>query len=150
MKVVAAKQVCLGQSCGRLGMLAGTNARLRTKQHLLVQLLERVRDKSAFTRSAVCRAWEHLVQKAADGCGKIPIGHWIPVTCLAIGNSRTYCRTRYGISANSLGSMGHCFRTLFYNQLHYRCALPAMYCGLFAELYGCTFLHKGHSSTALW
>ncbi len=65
----------------------GTNARLRTKQHLLDLLLERARDEISYTRSAVCKAWETLAQGGGDGAGRIPIGHWLPVTRLAVGAS---------------------------------------------------------------
>ena len=33
----------------------------------------------------MCKAWETLAQGGGGGVGKIPIGHWLPVTKLAIG-----------------------------------------------------------------
>lgn len=56
---------------------------------MLELLLERERDKSAYTRSAACRAWESLAQRGAGGCAKIPISHWLPVTELAVGASHS-------------------------------------------------------------
>ncbi len=59
---------------------AGAAARLRSKQSLLDILVERVRDQSAFTRKQVMATWMDL---AAVDAG--PLGHWVCVTKLAIG-----------------------------------------------------------------
>lgn len=58
----------------------GAAARLRSKQHLLEILCERIRDQSSFTRKAVLQTWQYLAEHRA-----IPLGHWQVVTEMAIG-----------------------------------------------------------------
>ncbi len=55
-------------------------ARLRTKQHLLDILCQRIRDQSSYTRKAVLQTWQYLAQHKA-----IPLGHWQTVTSIATG-----------------------------------------------------------------
>ena len=64
----------------------GALARLRSKQHLLDLLCERVRDHSSYTRVAVLQAWEYLAEHRA-----IPLGHWQMVTGIATGERRGWC-----------------------------------------------------------
>lgn len=59
---------------------AANAARLRTKQGLLDVLVERVRDQTSWTRAAVCKSWMALATHH-----RIPMGHWLTVTQLAIG-----------------------------------------------------------------
>lgn len=54
--------------------------RLRSKQHLLDILCERVRDQSSYTRKAVLQTWQNLAEQRA-----IPLGHWLVVTGIATG-----------------------------------------------------------------
>lgn len=65
---------------GDAGDAQGTAARLRSKQHLLDVLCERVRDQSSFTRKAVLQTWQRLAEHRA-----IPLGHWQVVTQMAAG-----------------------------------------------------------------
>ncbi|KAL4446838.1 hypothetical protein ABPG77_008082 [Micractinium sp. CCAP 211/92] len=58
----------------------GAQARLRTKQHLLDLLRERIRDQSSYTRVAVLQTWEYLAEHRA-----VPLGHWRSVTEIAKG-----------------------------------------------------------------
>ena len=58
----------------------GPMARLRSKQHVLDLLCERVHDKNAYTRSKTLQVWASL---CADKL--IPIGHWNHVAKLAVG-----------------------------------------------------------------
>lgn len=58
----------------------GAASRLRSKQHLLDILCERVRDQSSFTRKAVLQTWQYLAENRA-----VPLGHWQVVTSIAIG-----------------------------------------------------------------
>ncbi|KAL4434047.1 hypothetical protein ABPG75_000488 [Micractinium tetrahymenae] len=58
----------------------GAQARLRSKQHLLDLLSERIRDQSSYTRVAVLQTWEYLAEHRA-----IPLGHWRSVTAIAKG-----------------------------------------------------------------
>lgn len=62
------------------GPTAANAARLRTKQGLLDVLVERARDQTSWTRAAVCRSWATLALES-----RIPMGHWLIVTELAIG-----------------------------------------------------------------
>jgi condensin complex subunit 1 len=55
-------------------------ARLRSKQHLLDILCERIRDQSSYTRKAVLQTWQYLAEQRA-----IPLGHWLVVTTIATG-----------------------------------------------------------------
>ena len=55
-------------------------AHLRSKQHLLDILCERVRDQSSFTRKAVLQTWAYLAENRA-----VPLGHWQVVTSIAVG-----------------------------------------------------------------
>lgn len=59
---------------------AGTASRLRSKQHLLDILLERIRDQSSYTRKAVLQAWAYLAEAHA-----IPLGHWREIPVIAVG-----------------------------------------------------------------
>jgi len=59
---------------------AANVARLRTKQGLLDLLVERARDQTSWTRGNVCKAWASLTVE-----DKVPMGHWLTVTQLAIG-----------------------------------------------------------------
>jgi hypothetical protein len=59
---------------------AGAASRLRSKQHLLDVLCDRVRDQSSFTRKAVLQTWQYLAEARA-----IPLGHWQVVTTIATG-----------------------------------------------------------------
>jgi hypothetical protein len=77
---------------------AANAARLRTKQGLLDVLVERARDQTSWTRAAVCRSWMAL---AVDH--RVPMGHWLTVTQLAIGE--LHLRTR---SAPSLEHVAGC------------------------------------------
>ena len=61
-------------------MHTGERARQLSKQRLLDTLVERVLDANAFTRARVMQTWAHLAS-----AGKVPIGHWLCVTRLAIG-----------------------------------------------------------------
>ena len=61
-------------------MPAGVQARLRSKQHLLDTLVDRARDVNAFTRARVLQTWTHLAERKV-----IPLGHWICVTGIAVG-----------------------------------------------------------------
>ena len=67
-------------SAGDAADAAGTVARLRSKQHLLDILCERVRDQSSFTRKAVLQTWSYLAENRA-----VPLGHWQVVTAVAVG-----------------------------------------------------------------
>ena len=58
----------------------GAASRLRSKQHLLDILCERVRDQSSFTRKAVLQTWQYLAENRA-----VPLGHWQVVTSIAVG-----------------------------------------------------------------
>lgn len=58
----------------------GVAARLRSKQHLLDVLCERVRDQSSYTRKAVLQTWQYLAENRA-----VPLGHWQVVTEIATG-----------------------------------------------------------------
>ena len=55
-------------------------ARLRSKQHLLDILCERIRDQSSYTRKAVLQTWQYLAEQRA-----IPLGHWLVVATIATG-----------------------------------------------------------------
>ncbi len=55
-------------------------AHLRSKQHLLDILCERIRDQSSFTRKAVLQTWAYLAENRA-----VPLGHWQVVTSIAVG-----------------------------------------------------------------
>lgn len=59
---------------------AGALSRLRSKQHLLDVLCERVRDQSSYVRKAVLQTWQYLAAARA-----IPLGHWQVVTDVATG-----------------------------------------------------------------
>jgi len=67
-------------SAGDAADAQGVAARLRSKQHLLDILCERVRDQSSFTRKAVLQTWQYLAENRA-----IPLGHWQVVTSIATG-----------------------------------------------------------------
>ncbi|GAB4818223.1 hypothetical protein N2152v2_005269 [Parachlorella kessleri] len=58
----------------------GAEARLRTKQHLLDVLCERIRDQTSYVRKDVLQTWQMLAAANA-----IPLGHWQHVTDMAIG-----------------------------------------------------------------
>jgi condensin complex subunit 1 len=58
----------------------GSETFLKSKQHFLKILVERIFDVSAFTRSKTLQAWSYLCQNKA-----IPIGYWNYITEIAIG-----------------------------------------------------------------
>lgn len=89
MRCWCTKQACAGytptpiapfQLCTDAPIPAGVQARLRSKQHLLDTLVDRARDVNAFTRARVLQTWAHLAERKV-----IPLGHWICVTGIAVG-----------------------------------------------------------------
>ena len=88
-------------------MRAGAAARLGAKQALLATLLERARDTNAYTRARVLQTWAHLAGAAA-----LPLGHWVAVTELAIGEAvfPTAWRTACWICLGSENLRGWCWQ----------------------------------------
>ena len=58
----------------------GSETFLKSKQHFLKILVERIFDKSSFTRSKTLQSWAYLCQHKA-----IPIGYWNYIAEIAIG-----------------------------------------------------------------
>lgn len=56
-------------------------------------LVERARDQTSWTRAAVCRSWMAL---AVDH--RVPLGHWLTVTQLAIGEPQLRMRGYHHVS----------------------------------------------------
>ena len=65
---------------GEVANAEGAALRLRSKQHLLDILCERIRDQSSFVRKNVLQTWAFLAEHRA-----IPLGHWQVVTATAAG-----------------------------------------------------------------
>lgn len=65
---------------GEVGNAEAAALRLRSKQHLLDILCERIRDQSSFVRKTVLQTWAFLAENRA-----IPLGHWQVVTTTATG-----------------------------------------------------------------
>ena len=75
-------------------MGSGARARQLSKQRLLDTLVERALDANAFTRARVMQTWTHLASASA-----VPLGHYLCVTRLAIGEAP-------GLEDGSLGGSG--------------------------------------------